>query len=90
MLGILEGYFVPFSQWHYTPKNHEQRVSQGLRGQKAGSQGAKNKLRGCFLIFFLLLKLDNVKVVFNLMEDIGLPQERSKPEGITFSGCGWV
>ena len=74
MLGILEGFFVPFSQWHYTPKNHEQRVSH-------------TKCTACAIIV-ALLQLDNVKVAFNLMEDLGLPQERSKPEGTSCYSVG--
>lgn len=69
MIGILEGYFVPFSQWHYTPKNHEQRASSTV----------VKKLGQCIVLF---LQLDNVKLAFNLLADLGLVQDRAKPEGV--------
>ena len=30
MMGLLEGYFVPLYQWHYTPKNNEEKVRMAV------------------------------------------------------------
>lgn len=77
LMGLLGGFFVPLYDFHLTPKDAEQMVNKNLN-QPNFSFLFNRKLIYCRFIN----QIHNVAFSFELMQDVGLPKPKARPEDI--------
>ena len=80
LTGILGNFFVPLYDFHLTPKDTDQMVRFFYFFAKI-----IYFLFVCVnLLLFALTQVHNVAFSFELMQDVGLPKPKARPEGIYF------
>lgn len=81
-MGLLGGFFVPLYDFHLTPKDTEHMVSSSNQQYIHYFKHSISNILFEIFHFEICLQVHNVAFSFELMQDVGLPKPKARPEDI--------